>query len=316
MNRPLNIAHRGGANLWPENTLEAFDNAIDADVDGIECDIQHTRDDRLVIHHDDRLKPEATRESGNWLTAPTPRIRELDRSELDVLDVGRLQPDSAYSQTRAGQTPIDGARIPDFDAVNRLIATRTGPEFRIYCELKTHLLDDTAAHARHLADLFCTTLTASPVRARTHVVSFDWRCLEHVRAAFPDLPIAHTTPPFFITDPDRDPETRLSGLRGQLRAASAAGAQWLGKHDWRNQPGQTHGEKMLAAIAAAGGQHWFVFHQDVTSDTMACATRLKLCVSAWSVNEPADMERLARLGVSAIITDRPDLMRDLPEIQN
>ena len=121
--------------------------------------------------------------------------------------------------------------------MNRLIATRTGPEFRLYCELKTHLLDDTATHARHLADLFCTTLAASPVRARTHVVSFDWRCLEHVRAAFPDLPIAHTTPPFFITDPDRDPETPLSGLRGQLRAASAAGAKWLGKHDWRNQPG-------------------------------------------------------------------------------
>ncbi|MEC7266102.1 MAG: glycerophosphodiester phosphodiesterase family protein, partial [Pseudomonadota bacterium] len=209
MNRPLNIAHRGGANLWPENTLEAFDNAINAGVDGIECDIQHTRDDRLVIHHDDRLKPEATRESGNWLTAPTPRIRELDRSELDVLDVGRLQPESAYSQTRAGQTPIDGARIPDLDAVNRLIATRTSPEFRLYCELKTHLLDDTDAHALHSADLFCTTLAASPVRARTHVVSFDWRCLEHVRAAFPDLPIAHTTPPFLITDPDRNSETLL-----------------------------------------------------------------------------------------------------------
>ena len=41
MNRPLNIAHRGGANLWPENTLEAFDNAINVGVDGIECDIQH-----------------------------------------------------------------------------------------------------------------------------------------------------------------------------------------------------------------------------------------------------------------------------------
>ncbi|MED5565762.1 MAG: glycerophosphodiester phosphodiesterase family protein, partial [Pseudomonadota bacterium] len=107
----------------------------------------------------------------------------------------------------------------------------------------------------------------------------------------------------------------LLGLRGQLRTASAAGAKWLGKHDWRNQQGQTHGEKMLAAIAAAGGQHWFAFYQDVTPDTMACATRLKLGVSAWSVNELADMERLERLGVSAIITDRPDLMRGLPEIQ-
>ena len=82
MNRPLNIAHRGGANLWPENTLEAFDNAINAGVDGIECDIQHTRDDRLVIHHDDRLKPEATRESGNWLTAPHPEYANLTEANL------------------------------------------------------------------------------------------------------------------------------------------------------------------------------------------------------------------------------------------
>ena len=313
MNRPLNIAHRGGANLWPENTLEAFENAINAGVDGIECDIQHTRDNKLVIHHDDRLKPEATREGGNWLSGPTPRIRELDRSGLDAFDVGRLQPGSSYSQIRAGQRPIDGTRIPDFNAVNRLIAARTGPDFRLYAELKTHLLEDTDSNAGHLAALFCAALADSPVRTRTHVVSFDWRCLEHVRATFPDRPIAHTTPPFFVTDPDGDPETPLSGIRAQLRAASAAGAKWLGKHDWRNQPGETHGEKMLAAIAAAGGQHWFAFYQDITPDTMACASRLKLGVSAWSVNEPADMERLARLGVSAIITDRPDLMRDLPE---
>ena len=316
MNRPLNIAHRGGANLWPENTLEAFENAINAGVDGIECDIQRTRDDKLVIHHDDRLKPEATREGGNWLCAPTAKIRDLDRIELDALDVGRLQPDSAYSQIRVGQTPIDAARIPDFDAVNQLIAARTTPEFRLYAELKTHLLDDTDTSACHLAELFCATLATSPVRARTHVVSFDWRCLEHVRAAFPDQPHAYTTLPFFVTDPENADKIPLSGFRAQLRAAFANGASWLGAHDWRDKPGQTHGEKILGAIAAAGGHHWFAFHRDITPDTMACATRLKLGVSAWSVNAPADMERLARLGVRAIITDRPDLMRAVPTPQN
>jgi glycerophosphoryl diester phosphodiesterase len=49
---------------------------------------------------------------------------------------------------------------------------------------------------------------------------------------------------------------------------------------------------------------------------MACATRLKIGVSAWSVNAPADMQRLVRLGVRAIITDRPDLMRELRVTQN
>ena len=85
MNRPLNIAHRGGANLWPENTLEAFENAINAGVDGIECDIQHTRDNKLVIHHDDRLKPKPHAKAENWLSGPTPRIRELDREGLTRL---------------------------------------------------------------------------------------------------------------------------------------------------------------------------------------------------------------------------------------
>lgn len=316
MNRPLNIAHRGGANLWPENTLEAFKNAIDAGVDGIECDIQRTRDDRLVIHHDDRLKPEATREGRNWLCAPTARIRDLDRSELDELDVGRLQPDSSYSQIRVGQKPIDGARIPDFDGVNQLIDARTPPEFRLYAELKTHLLDDTDAGACHLAELFCATLATSPIRARTHVVSFDWRCLEHVRTAFPDQPHAYTTLPFFVTDPDREPDKPLSRHNAQLRAAFAHCASWMGPHDWRDKPGQTHGEKIMGAIAAAGGHHWFAFHQDITANMMACATRMKIGVSAWSVNAPEDMQRLARLGVSAIITDRPDLMREVPTPQN
>ena len=316
MNRPLNIAHRGGANLWPENTLDAFENAIHAGVDGIECDIQRTRDDALIIHHDDRLKPAATRQNGRWLSAPTPRLRDLALRELDALDVGRLHPESAYAKTRTGQVPIDGAHIPALDALNKLIATRAGPDFRLYAELKTHLLDDTDAAAHHLADLFCTSLASSPISDRTHIISFDWRCVDHVRAAFPDQPHAYTTLPFFITDPATADKNPLSGPRAQLRAAAAAGAAWFGKHDWRDKPGQTHGEKMLAAIAAAGGQHWFAYHADITPETLACAARLNIGVSAWTVNAPAEMARLARLGVSAMITDRPDIMLQLPDAQS
>ena len=55
--KPLNIAHRGGADLWPENTLEAFARAIDMGVDGLEFDIQLSQDGALVIHHDATLKP-------------------------------------------------------------------------------------------------------------------------------------------------------------------------------------------------------------------------------------------------------------------
>jgi glycerophosphoryl diester phosphodiesterase len=46
------IGHRGAAGLAPENTIAGIDEAIDAGVDGIEFDIQLTRDNHFVLMHD------------------------------------------------------------------------------------------------------------------------------------------------------------------------------------------------------------------------------------------------------------------------
>ena len=59
--RPLNIAHRGGAGLRPENTLSAFAHALDIGVDGFELDIHIAKDGTVVVFHDDALKPEIVR---------------------------------------------------------------------------------------------------------------------------------------------------------------------------------------------------------------------------------------------------------------
>ncbi|UCH25606.1 MAG: glycerophosphodiester phosphodiesterase [Trueperaceae bacterium] len=50
--RPLLIGHRGVRGARPENTLEAFQYALDAGLDGVECDVQRTRDGQLVLVHD------------------------------------------------------------------------------------------------------------------------------------------------------------------------------------------------------------------------------------------------------------------------
>lgn len=49
------IAHRGASKDRRENTLEAFDLAIQYGVDGIEFDVHQTLDQRLVVYHDDTL---------------------------------------------------------------------------------------------------------------------------------------------------------------------------------------------------------------------------------------------------------------------
>ena len=49
--RPRLVAHRGGAGLWPENSLEAFRRSIALGVDDLEVDVQPTADGALAVIH-------------------------------------------------------------------------------------------------------------------------------------------------------------------------------------------------------------------------------------------------------------------------
>lgn len=51
----LVIGHRGASKAFPENTLAAFQGAIDQGADGIELDVRRTADGALVLRHDDTL---------------------------------------------------------------------------------------------------------------------------------------------------------------------------------------------------------------------------------------------------------------------
>ncbi|AUZ27021.1 hypothetical protein C1T28_01455 [Bacillus subtilis] len=49
------FAHRGASGQFPENTMLAFEKGIEAGADGIELDVQLTKDGRIVVIHDERL---------------------------------------------------------------------------------------------------------------------------------------------------------------------------------------------------------------------------------------------------------------------
>ena len=307
MAKSLTIAHRGGADLWPENTLGAFKRAIELGVDGIELDLQLSADGHLVIHHDGRLKAEATQLNGAFLEKPTPRIGALSLKDLQTYDVGHLKAGSPYAQKRAARLQ-EAAAIPTLAAFDAMIA-ETDADFRAYSELKTDMVD--AYQAETLAAAYIAALDKSPAAARHIVVSFDWRTINAVRQAFPDMPHAYTTSRFSDTDPKLADADKPDSLGARLRAASRDGAAFWGGMDWRDMDGQSHGERVLRAIAAGGGKGWFADRHDITPENMALARELGLSVSAWTVNEAAEMRRLAALGVEAIITDRPDILKKL-----
>src|SRR6185295_12358125 len=133
----LNIAHRGGAGLWPENTLYAFAEAARAGFDGAELDVQLTCDGRLVVFHDFRLKPELCRRpDGIWLRGRQKLIREVPFGEISSLDVGRIRPRSLYARTHRVLHPRDGERIPLLSEV--IAAVRSlRKNFRLFIEIKT-----------------------------------------------------------------------------------------------------------------------------------------------------------------------------------
>lgn len=89
--RVLVIAHRGGAGLWPENTLYAFERAAALGVDVIEMDVRATVDGELVVLHDERV--ERTTDGAGRVGALTlAELKRLDAAHRFSTDGGRTFP--------------------------------------------------------------------------------------------------------------------------------------------------------------------------------------------------------------------------------
>ena len=149
----LVIGHRGGAGAAPENTVAAIRHGIEAGADAIEFDIHATRDDRIVVIHDDTLERTTDGEG---------IVEELRLDELRRFDAGfNFTPDLGRS------FPFRGIRIGIPTLEEAVEATEGLP---IICEVKT----------ARAGQLLAAWLPGQPVRERMIVGGFD---LEAVRPA-------------------------------------------------------------------------------------------------------------------------------------
>src|SRR5215208_6600805 len=75
--RVLTIAHQGGEDEFPSNTLYAFKRSVKAGADMLELDVGVTRDDKIVVSHDTTLD-RTTSGKGTIESRTLKQIRRLD----------------------------------------------------------------------------------------------------------------------------------------------------------------------------------------------------------------------------------------------
>ena len=157
-------AHRGGALLWPENSLLAFRNAAESlGADFLELDVHLTRDGEVVVIHD------ATLERTTTGAGP---VRERTLAELDAV---RLK-------DRAGAVLEE--RIPTLDQV---VALAVAGKRQMLLEIKT---DERRQRYPEIEEKVFAVLDRHHATSATVVMAFEAETWRRVRALRPDARVA------------------------------------------------------------------------------------------------------------------------------
>jgi glycerophosphoryl diester phosphodiesterase len=111
--RPLIAAHRGGAALWPENSLLAFRSALASGVDALEFDLHLTRDGEVVVIHDATLD-RTTTASGAVHDRTLAEVRAARIKTRDGVPTDERVPTFAEVLDLAGPTAVQ--MLPEIKA--------------------------------------------------------------------------------------------------------------------------------------------------------------------------------------------------------
>ena len=82
-----NYAHRGFSGKYPENTMLAFEKALEAGCEGIEFDVHLTKDGKVVIIHDERI--DRTSDKTGWVKDMT--YEELCKADFSYKYMGETE---------------------------------------------------------------------------------------------------------------------------------------------------------------------------------------------------------------------------------
>lgn len=287
--------HRGARGLKPENTLPAFETALDLGVTTLELDMHFTSDGIVVIAHDDRivatkcgLNPETD------IDAPDPDslifqgnrllISHLTWEQIQAYRCDRNPDKASFPEQDNSPTPLagDDYHIPSLDQVFTFVETYSESELKTEAQRKNaqEVLFNIetkrkADNPEAIGDDFngktlgafetaiLEIIKKHELEDRVIVQSFDYRSLWVIHASNENISLAALSTGHI---PD------------------------------------------LEQIATMGAAIWSPDYRDLTPELVQEAHNLGLKAIPWTVDDSKTMLLLIEWGVDGIITDRPDIL--------
>lgn len=181
--------HRGARGVRLENTLPAFEAAIEAGVDLIELDLVVTRDGELVIFHDFCINPEICANlDGSEISSPGPLIYSLSLAQLKQFECKQ-------NPLFPSQLPTKGISIPTLRELLTMISNSPYPnakKVRLNLEIKRdpnhpELTPSPEVFAKKVLDI----VKKNEFSDRVYYSSFDPEVLAELRKLDSGLIIAY-----------------------------------------------------------------------------------------------------------------------------
>lgn len=159
---PKISAHRGYSYKAPENTVPAFEKAINIGADYIELDIQETSDSKIVVMHDKNLKRTTGLDKNIW---------EVDYNTVSHLDAGSWF-DEKYK----------GTVIPTLEYV----LSMTKGKIKLNIEIKP------AKHQKNIVQETARLIKKYHFEKDCYVTSFSYKILKKIKKEDPKIKTAYT----------------------------------------------------------------------------------------------------------------------------
>jgi glycerophosphoryl diester phosphodiesterase len=255
----------------PENSLQAFEKALELGVKTLEMDVVISEDGEVIVSHDPWISPDfclgpddksIVGEDADW-----PNIYHLTYEEILNYDCGSKENVNFPDQDKQ---PAFKPRLVDvFKMSEKYCKDHRRNEVYYNIEIKSNPLWDGKYHPEYydFSDIVYKVIDAYVPWKRVNIQSFDHRILQYYHKMYPDVTLA------VLEESDQDVENviDLLGFKPEIyspyfKLLKPKKVKWL--HD--------NGIKVIV----------------------------------WTVNTMEDMEKMIEMGVDGIITDYPNLIKE------